>query len=74
MTLIIPSRRGFILGATASLITAPAIIRSGILMPIKKIILPEKFDFFCNATRYSDADLFALIDEKMMLERGVGFQ
>lgn len=35
---MIPSRRSFILGAAASIITAPAIVRAGSLMPIKTMI------------------------------------
>ena len=34
------SRRSF-LGSLAAVIAAPYVVRSGILMPVKKIILPE---------------------------------
>lgn len=39
MTEIIqPSRRGFLTGLGAVLITAPAIVRAGSLMPVKRVI------------------------------------
>lgn len=34
------SRRSFLIGAAASLITAPAIVRSASLMPVRGIIQP----------------------------------
>ena len=40
MTEIIPSRRGFLTGLGAALITAPAIVRAGSLMPVKVMVEP----------------------------------
>ena len=34
-------RRSFLFGFGAAAITAPAIIRPGVLMPIKKVLLPD---------------------------------
>ena len=39
--LIAPTRRGFLTGLGAALITAPAIVRAGSLMPVKA--LPSEF-------------------------------
>lgn len=35
------SRRGFLIGATATALLAPAVVHSGILMPVRKLLLPE---------------------------------
>lgn len=40
MQQVIPSRRHFILGASATLITAPAVVRAASLMPIKAFADP----------------------------------
>lgn len=37
------SRRGFLTGLGAALITAPAIVRAGSLMPVKQMIEPVYF-------------------------------
>lgn len=42
---MIPSRRNFLIRATASLITAPAIVRAASLMPVKRFI-PFEFSHF----------------------------
>lgn len=39
---MISSRRNFLIGATASLVTAPAIVRAASLMPVKRMI---EFEF-----------------------------
>jgi len=44
MTIIKPSRRSFLIGVTSTLFVAPAIVRAEILMPVKKIILPDEID------------------------------
>lgn len=36
---VTPSRRSFLIGATASLIAAPAIVRSASLMPVRGIVM-----------------------------------
>lgn len=44
---MIPSRRSFLIGATASLVTAPAIVRAASLMPVRAIepafLIPDVF-------------------------------
>ena len=37
---MITSRRAFLIGLGAALITAPAIVRAGALMPVKQIVKP----------------------------------
>jgi len=41
MTIFVPNRRSFLIGATATLIATPAIVRAEVLMPIRNIIRPK---------------------------------
>jgi hypothetical protein len=36
-----PSRRSFLIGATATALLAPTVVRAELLMPVRKLIVPE---------------------------------
>lgn len=61
MSLILPSRRGFIVGAAATLFAAPAIVRAASLMPIRPLPIAPEF-IFCDpvASYLVEYDAFAV--------------
>jgi len=55
---VIQSRRNFLIGAVASLIAAPAIVRAGSLMPVKVMPeLPSVFEAFTYNAEWTEIRL-----------------
>ncbi len=77
--LILPSRRGFLLGSLASLAASPAIVRAASLMPVRALPVISGIDFgsgdysigsiirFTNLTGYTiDAKIVAQITNEAL--------
>ena len=41
--LVLPTRRGVLFGVTASFFCAPAIVRAGSIMPVRRVLIAERF-------------------------------
>lgn len=68
---MIPSRRSFLTGLGAALITAPAIVRVSSIMPVKQVVIPQPFSVRAGEQIYS-GDLCIIDLNTGLIRRCIG--
>jgi len=52
-SVVVPTRRGVLVGVAASFLCAPAIVRVGSIMPVRRVVIAERFSAgFVERLRY----------------------